>query len=55
MTEQQRLFKARIALALLRELGRRPTDEELRRFLRVLLQAASGWTVTTSQGGKPWL
>ncbi len=46
MTEQQqKLFKARVSVALLRELGRRPTDEELTRFLRVLLAAASGFNL----------
>jgi hypothetical protein len=54
MNEQyQRLFKARVSIALLQELGRRPTDEELTRFIRVLLKAISGFTLLPPQGGRP--
>jgi hypothetical protein len=40
--QQERLLRARISLALSAELHRRPTDEELDRFLRVLCQAVRG-------------
>jgi hypothetical protein len=33
----QKRLRAKIAMALLKELQRRPTDEELHRFIRVLL------------------
>jgi len=46
---EQRLLKAKISLALLEELGRRPTNEELEQFLRVLIKAAFGYKV--SPGG----
>lgn len=46
MTEQKkRLLKAKISVALLDELGRRPTDQEVDRFFlaaRVLYKAVLG-------------
>lgn len=48
--QRQRLLKAKIAVALLEELGRRPTDQELDQYLRVLLKAATGYTVAS--GGR---
>jgi hypothetical protein len=45
-TPKRRLLKAKIAVALLEELGRRPTNEELERFFRVLVKAAFGYTLT---------
>jgi hypothetical protein len=44
-TQRHRILKAKISLALLEELGRRPTNEELEQFLRVLLKAAVGYTL----------
>jgi len=60
----QRLLRAKISLALLEELlleelleelGRRPTDDELQRFLRVLLKATTSYTIDPHQhhGGTP--
>jgi hypothetical protein len=46
-TPHQRLLKAKISVALLEELGRRPTNEELQQFLRVLLKAATGYTLAS--------
>ncbi len=43
-----RLFLAKISLALTEELRRRPTDEELSRVLRVVEQALTGLSITTT-------
>lgn len=48
---QQRIFKARVSIALQRELGRRPTDDELTRYIHVLLQAISGFVLLPPRGG----
>lgn len=42
---RRRLLQAKIALALLEELGRRPTDEELQRALRVLIKALTSYSI----------
>ncbi len=49
--KQQRIFKARVSVALHRELGRRPTDDELTSYIQVLLQALSGFTLLPPQQG----
>ena len=47
--KQQRIFKARVSVALQRRLGRRPTDDELTSYTQVLLQAISGFTLLPPQ------
>jgi hypothetical protein len=49
LLQQQRLLRAKISVALLEELGRRPTDRELEQYLRVLTKAAFGYKL--SPGG----
>lgn len=50
--QHQKLLRAKISLALLEELQRRPTDEELHRFIRVLLKALNGLSLTTTAVAK---
>jgi hypothetical protein len=38
-----------VSLALMQDLQRRPTDEELQRFLRVLEHALTGFTITLTR------
>ncbi len=50
-TTQHKLLRARAALALREELGRRPTDAELQLLLRVIEKAVAGLRMFMQEGG----